>query len=70
MVSSITGRGGMAHGWKMDDKRELSSEEREKLSNASVFEIHLKKSPLFLKYMYFMHYKIQNILATVVEITD
>lgn len=32
MVSSITGRGGMAHGWKMD-KRELSSEEREKLWN-------------------------------------
>ena len=34
------------------------------------FETNLKKFPLFLKYMYFMHYKIQNILATVVEITD
>lgn len=34
-----------------------------------LIEANLKKIPLFLKYMYFMHNTRRNILVTVVEIT-
>ena len=35
----------------------------------ALIEANLKKIPLFLKYLYFMHKVHRNILVTVVEIT-